>query len=74
MSAVMIRCQKSQYMDQWVVDVQRKTTYIMEGEHQGTDRPVTVIVAAHQTTEVDRQASQQQRLPEYPTTPRRHGN
>ena len=30
-----------------VVSSQRKTAYVMEGQHQGMDRPLIVVIASH---------------------------
>ena len=38
----------------------------MEGQHQGLDRPVNVVIAAHMTG-VDGQSSQRIHLSEYPS-------
>ena len=46
-SLMMVRCQRSYYEEQWMVGVAEEDLAIMEGQHQGMDRPVDVVIAAH---------------------------
>ena len=47
MSAVMIRCWKSYYKEQWTVIVAEEDHVYHGGAKLGMDRPVDVVIAAH---------------------------
>ena len=47
MPVVMIRCRRSYYKEQWMVVVAQEYLINHEGQYQGTDRPVDVVIAVH---------------------------
>ena len=48
MSVVMIRCRIPYYNEQWMVVVAEEYLVNHEGQHQRMDRPVDVVIDAHQ--------------------------